>query len=137
MVTYSSAFTQSPNAGLRLDDALSVFKAVINANGISRAYAITALGTTQATATSLTAVLNQIDTAAASTGVNLPLTTGTDNTPFCFCVVINNGANTVKVYGAKGSSDTINGTAGSTGVTQASGVATLYISAKGGAWFNV
>ncbi len=137
MATTPNAFISSPIPGLRLDDASGVYNAIVNANGISRAYGITAAGTTQATATSLTAVLNQIDTASSSTGVNLPLSSGDTKTPFSFCVVINNGAQTVGVYGAKGSSDTIDGTPGSTGVTQASGVVTIYVSAKPGAWFTV
>lgn len=135
--TYSPAFVAKPDAGLRLDDARSIFDAIVNVNGITRAFGIAAAGTTRATATPLTSVINQLDTVASSTGVNLPLTTGSRTTPFCFCVIINNGANSVTVYGAQTGSDTINGTSGTTGVALANAKTAIYVSAKGGAWFSI
>lgn len=135
--TYSTPFMQKPDSGFRLGDIRAIWDGMVNNNAISQAYGIAAAGTTRATATPLTAVLNQIDTVSASTGVNLPLSTGARTTPFSLCLVINNGASTLTVYGAQTGSDTINGTSGATGVSQPAGVAVLYASAKGGAWFTL
>lgn len=132
--TYNTPFMQKPDAGFRLGDIRAIFDGIVNANAHSAAYGITAAGTTQATAVQLTSVLNQVDTVAGSTGVNLPSTTGTRVTPFQICYVINNGANTLTLYAAVGTSDTINGVAGATGTTQAAGVNAIYISAKPGVW---
>lgn len=136
--TYVPQFTPNTfDPGLRLTDQPSLLNAISNANGFSRAYGIAAAGTTQANATQLTAVFNQLDTVASSTGVNLPSSKGSNKTPFCFCVIINNGASPVTVYAAQGTSDTINGTAGATGVTQNNAVYQLYVSAKPGSWFQI
>lgn len=136
--TYVPPFTPNTfDPGLRLCDQSSLLNAISNANGISRAYGISAAGTTQATATALTAVINQLDTVGASTGVNLPPSKGSNNTPFCFCIIINNGASPVTVYAAKGTTDTVNGTAGSTGITQNNATYYIYASAKPGAWFQI
>lgn len=132
--TYNTPFIQKPDAGLRLADARSMFDAIVSNNANSSAYGITAVGTTQATAVQLTSVLCQVDTAASSTGVNLPSSTGTRAAPFQFCYVINNGANAITVYASQGGTDTINGVAGATGVSQASGVNAIYVSAKPGVW---
>jgi hypothetical protein len=74
--------------------------------------ALTAVGTTQATALQLTGTLCTITSAAAGTGVNLPpASAGEDVT------VINNGANAILVYPAQVSvNDTINGIAASQGI---------------------
>lgn len=79
----------------------------------STAAGLTAAGTTRADALALTAQLNVVGTAAASTGVVLPsaATVGLGGS----VIIFNDGANAIKVYGA--GSDTIDGTAGSTGVT--------------------
>lgn len=135
MTTYSTPFMQKPDSGFRLGDIRSIFDAIVNHNAVTQAYGIAAAGTTRATATPVTAVLNQVDTAASGTGINLPLTTGPRTSPFSFCMVINNGANPLKVYGAQTGSDTINGVSGTTGITQVVGDAVLYVSAKPGAWF--
>ena len=134
-VVYSKPFMDKPDSGFRLGDIRSIFDAIFNSSGLSQASGLVAIGTTRATALPLTAVLNEIDTTASGTGVNLPLTTGSRSTPFSFCVVVNNGANPLKVYGAQTGSDTINGTSGTTGITQLVGDAVLYVSAKAGAWF--
>ena len=74
---------------------------------------LTAAGTTRADALALTKAINVVGTAAASTGVVLPsaATVGIGGS----VIVFNDGANAIKVYGA--GSDTIDGVAGSTGVT--------------------
>ena len=71
---------------------------------------LSAAGTTRADALALTAQANNITTAAASTGVILPA-----SQVGVWVYVSNAGASAIKVYGA--GSDTIDGTAGSTGVT--------------------
>jgi len=71
---------------------------------------LTAAGTNRGTALALTAAINVVSTAAASTGVVLP------DAPIGATVsVFNNGANAIKVY-AQGS-QTVDGTAGATGAT--------------------
>lgn len=137
MTTNLPPLPNTYDVGLRLTDNVSLLNAVTNLNGISRNYSITAAGTTQATATPLTAVINQLDTVSSSTGVNLPPSKGTTKQPYSFCIIINNGASPVQVYAAQGTTDTINGTAGATGVTQNNAVYQLYVSAKPGSWFQI
>lgn len=84
--------------------------------------ALTAAGTTRADALALTKALNFLGTVASGTGVILPAasTVGIGG-----CVaVFNGGANAAKVYGA--GSDTIDGTAGATGVTLTNALRCLY-----------
>lgn len=108
------------------------------ANGRNRSYqyAISAAGTTQTTATQLPSdfALLEVDTAASSTGVNLP---------FCkqgtTISLYNNGAQTLTVYPAVANNpdtsaqDTINN-----GTTLSGGMAThtaeMFFCAKNGVW---
>lgn len=71
--------------------------------------ALTAAGTTRADALQLAKEVNNVTTAAASTGVLLPV-----GVVGMRIVVFNGGANTIQVYGA--GSETIDGVAGATGV---------------------
>jgi hypothetical protein len=134
--------TTKPNPLIKLDpsfrlaDAAQIASSIYNMNNSSSTYGIVAAGTTQATATQLNSVYNEVDTVTASTGVNLPLSTGGPNVPYQFTIVINNGANSLSIYGAQGSSDTINGVAGSTALALPVGASALFNSAKGGAWFT-
>lgn len=80
---------------------------------------LTATGTTRADALAMQYGTNQITTAASSTGVVLPA-----GRPGAMVVVRNSGANAVQVY-AQGS-DTINGTAGATGISQANAKTSIY-----------
>lgn len=90
----------------------------------------TAAGTTQSNATAITTPLTVFGTVASSTGAVLP-----PAAPGLMFTVVNNGANTLKVYG--NGSDTINGTAGSTGVSiTTSTPITIFYSAASGAWFT-
>lgn len=132
--TYKTPFIQKPDAGFRLVDGRSFWDAIVNENSQSAAYGITATGTTQADAFQLTSVLNEVDTTAASTGVNLPPSSGTRSQNFSRCVIYNNGANALTVYAARGASDTINGTAGATGVSIPAGDIAAFYSAKPGVW---
>jgi hypothetical protein len=85
----------------------------------SRGNALTAAGSTRADALQLAATVNNITTAAASTGVILPVgVVGME------IWVYNNGANSVQVYAS--ASETINGTAGATGVALANAKVAVY-----------
>jgi len=83
-----------------------------SAPALSSSGSLTASGTTIADALALTSFINLVGTAAASTGVKLPI-----ECPIGQCVYIaNNGANSIKVYAQ--SSQTINTSiAGATGTT--------------------
>lgn len=74
---------------------------------------LTAAGTTRADALQLAAQMNILSTAAASTGVVLPAATAVGAGGSV--IVFNDGASPVKVYAT--GSETIDGTAGATGVT--------------------
>ena len=89
-------------------------------NAVSVANALTATGTNRATSLVLTKAVNNITTAAASTGVTLPAgVIGQTITVF------NNGSAAVKVYG--NGSDTIDGVAGATGVVLTNAKRAVYI----------
>jgi hypothetical protein len=76
--------------------------------------ALTASGTTITDALTLTSFVNLVGTAAASSGVRLPITCPVGQTVY----IANNGANAVRVYAQ--SSQTINTSiAGTTGVSVA------------------
>ena len=134
MTTSNQPFTSALDNGLRLGDIQAIVNSLINNNGLSTSYGIIATGTTQATATQLTSVINQVDTTPSGTGVNIPSSKGRITTPYKFCIVINNGANTLIVYPAAGTTDTINAT---TSVTLTSGNGALFASAKGGIWIQI
>lgn len=91
--------------------------------------AISAAGTSQATGTQLTALINTVATAAANTGVNLPASAaGLEVT------VINNGANPLQVYPLIGATDTINGVAATVGVSIFQGTTAVFNCTLAGAW---
>jgi hypothetical protein len=83
-----------------------------SATAFSSSGSLTAAGSTITDALALTSFINLVGTAAASTGVKLPI-----DCPVGQCVYIaNNGANSIKVYAQ--SSQTINTSiAGATGTT--------------------
>src|SRR5262245_22995979 len=82
---------------------------------------IVATGTTRADAAQLAAIgIQRIDTSSASTGVILPSAA----TPGWWLMLANNSGQTITTY-AQGS-DTVNGTAGSTGITFTNGQAALF-----------
>jgi hypothetical protein len=92
--------------------------------------ALTATGSNQGTALLITAMQSRFTTVAASTGAILPVAVaGMDLT------IINAGANGLQVYG--NGTDTINGTAGATGVTLAAGKTAQYITTVAGAWHQL
>lgn len=93
---------------------------------------VVATGTTRADAAQLSAVgLQRIDTSSASTGVILPSAT----TPGWWLMLANNSGQTITTY-AQGS-DTVNGTAGSTGVTFTNGQAALFFCPVAGKIYRV
>lgn len=91
--------------------------------------ALTAVGNNRATALAIVADFNRITTAAASTGVVLP--TGVVGMSI---TVFNAGANPIKVY-AQGS-ETIDGTAGATGVTLTNALRAVYVCMAAGVWIS-
>ncbi len=90
---------------------------------------ITATGTTRSDSVTLTTPINNITTTASGTGATLPSAVAGNDV-----IVYNNGANTLKLYGA--SSDTINGVAGSTGITLAAGSAIELIAVATATWLS-
>lgn len=94
---------------------------------LNYANALTATGANQGTALALAAMINRITTAAAGTGVLLPAAASG-----LAVTVINRGANPVQVYGA--GTDTINGVATATGVSQMANSVTVYTCSLAGAW---
>lgn len=137
--TYNAPFMQKPDAGFRLGDIRAIWDAIVNSNAVSTAYGIAAAGTTQATGIALTSVFNQVDTVGSSSGVLLPSSRGVRSSPFNYCVIVNNGANALQVYAAvpaSGTADTINGTAGATGISIPTATIATFISAKPGVWFS-
>lgn len=90
---------------------------------------ISAAGTTQGTATPLSAMINNVTTVSSGTGVNLPTSAAGLS-----IVVQNNGANGLLVYPAQGASDTINGIAATAGVLLLPGSIGIFNCAVAGAW---
>ena len=90
---------------------------------------LTATGTDRATSLPLPAELNVITGAATGTGVSLP-SIATD--PGEDIIVFNDAANPIKVYAL--GSDTIDGTAGATGVTLTNAKRCAYIATAPGKW---
>lgn len=88
---------------------------------------ITATGSNQATATALVSEINIINTVTAGQGVAMmPAASGLD------IMIVNKGANPVIVYG--NGSDTIDGNAGTVGISQMPGSTVFYTSGTTGAW---
>lgn len=98
----------------------------------SVATGLTAVGTNQATSLPLTKALNIVSTAAASTGASLPsaATVGVGGE----VLVYNDGASTIKIYAGVGTTDTIDGVAGATGVSLTNANRCRYVVTAAGAW---
>lgn len=93
--------------------------------------ALTATGTLQSDALQLTASINQITTAAASSGVKLYASPAAGS----WQVVYNGGANSVKVYPQ--TSGTINGLAANTGMLLATKTACKFYAPTSTAWVGI
>ena len=94
--------------------------------------ALTAAGTNRATALVLAKAVNNITTAAASTGAVLPAsaTVGVGGS----VIIFNAGANPITVYGA--GSDTIDTVAGATGVPLTNAKRCIYICVAANTWIS-
>ena len=112
----ATGYARNPQSG-------SVLETVQSADGISAA------GTTQATATQLSAALNNITTVAAGTGVNLPASSAG-----LTVVVQNSGVNPLTIYPAQGAADTINGITAAQGVQILPGTIAAFNCTTAGAW---
>lgn len=97
---------------------------------------ITAIGTTQATAYQLTGNMNNITTAASGTGVNLGVAASRSGQVGEWAFIANNGANPVTVYAPQGTSDTIDGVAGATGVTLTNAFTCFFYCVAAGVWIS-
>ena len=103
-----------------------LYDAVEQVNGGVTAYSTGG----QTNATPLTYGINRITTVAAiGDSVKLPVAVAGTR-----CVVINATTNAMQVYGDHGSSDTINGTANATGVSQAGRSVCTYTCGAAGLW---
>lgn len=121
-----------PSTGLRLTDWYALATAHNGMNNYSTQTALVAIGTTQATASQIVGPLVFVTTSAASTGIALPACSGTSSGSVVH--VTNQSGQTITIYGKNGTSDTINATAGSTGVTLANSAAKLLVCAVNGKW---
>lgn len=102
---YSSSTGSAINWGAGTKDIfVTVSAAAAGSSRWSMTTGIVAAGSTQATATAITDVINSVDTVAASTGVRLPAAIKGQ-----FISVSNHGANTLNVYPATG--ETVEGLA--------------------------
>lgn len=94
---------------------------------------ITPAGSNLATATLVTALTTQVGAAASTTGIALPLSTGAGvlGSPL---LLLNTGTAAIHVYGSGG--DTIDGTAGTTGVTLTNAHRCFFTATASGAYVS-
>lgn len=120
-VSAAYATLKVPSPGVRLSDTSLVFNAHNQMN--EHAFqTVVAVGTTQANALQTLQPLVFVNTSAASTGINL-----LKCNPGQVQHVTNQSGQTITAYAFKGSTDTINATAGATGVTLANNTAKLFV----------
>ncbi len=91
--------------------------------------ALTAVGTNRGTALQLAKQINRVTTAASGTGVILPV-----GVVGMRIAVFNDGVNAIKVYAS--GSETIDGTAGSTGVTLTNALRCEYFFTVANTWIS-
>jgi hypothetical protein len=126
-VAYPSGQVTSFNVGVGLSD----ISLLASGNGWSGASLTAHAGGGQAAATPLVNAVNLIAVCAtAGDSVLLPPAMGGQT-----MWVANGGAAAAQVFGL--SSDTINGVAGSTGISVAAGKSTVLMSAIRGSWFAI
>lgn len=109
----------------------TLLNAALAADQANWASGLVAVGTNQATSLQLNAQINTLGTSASGTGVALPKALAGG-----WCIVnVRAAGQTIAIYGQQGGTDTIDGTAGSTGVTctVAHGAA-YFICVSPGAW---
>ncbi len=129
---------QAKTAGLTANGADGSFTNVTASGVVTADFAaqsvgagLTAVGTNRATALALTAAINVITGAATGTGVELPDLSGS---PGADVIIFQEGGEDIKVYAA--GSQTIDGTAGSTGVTLTNGKRCAYYMTSATAWLS-
>jgi hypothetical protein len=128
-VSYPSGRTIAFNVGTGMHD-LSL---MASGNGFSAGSITAHAGGGQASATPLTAAINLVAVSAtAGDSCMLPPATGGQ-----LMWISNAGAASTQIFAANGTSDTINGIAGSTGVALAAGKSDVAMSPLAGAWFTV
>lgn len=120
--------------GVRMGDIRSLQDAIGGLKNIDASASLTAkAGGGQATATQLSNGLNVIGVCATNAdSVQLP-----PALPGSVVFVANSGAADATVYGKSGRTDTINGTAGATGVTQADPLNAVFFCVIAGAWLRI
>lgn len=121
---------QTFQPGFRLVDGTELNN--MNASGGTRSVdnAVTALGTTLATAYQIKAALTVFSVVAASTGALLPSNLQVGQS----VVIYNSGASPLTVYAPSGG--TIDGTAGATGVALANAKRCQYTLTAAGVWVS-
>lgn len=129
LAVVSGGALKVPSQGLRLTDWYALATAH---NGMTNysTQTVVALGTNQATAAPIIAPLVFVNTSSASTGVLLPKCSGTSSG--ASLNITNQSGQTITVYG--NGSDTINGTAGATGVTMTNNTMSEFSCAINAKW---
>lgn len=135
----SHAVLQVPEPGVRMFDGSPVVTAVNELNNQQVKTAITAFaGGGQASAAQLNYGLNQVTVVVtAADSVKLPAC----SVGAVVYVTNDDSTDAMTVYGASGRTDTINGTAGATGVSQVAGAHAFYVCVApgqtSGAWQTI
>lgn len=126
MTATESTMTLQPSGSLVLFAGSATITNYLNE---SVGNGLTAAGTTRADALQLAKQVNRVTTAAAGTGVILPV-----GVVGMIIYVFNAGANPIKVYAS--ASETIDGTAGSTGVTLTNALRCTYTYVAANTWIS-
>jgi len=127
-----------PDTGLRLIDNSVAGAAIAQENNMFFLAGGTATGTTQATALVLSSqwtIAEFTTVTSTAAGCQLPISFPGDRVYIC-----NNGTSTLTVYtnvNETVASPKINATAGTTGVTQASGNNAMYVCMTSGQWYRI
>lgn len=126
--------TQGPFLGDNNVNPFTLAKAINEFNQHQTRDTLTATASgTQANSLQLSYGFNEVSVVATTAdGVDLPRCV---NGAIVF--VANTSANSMTVFGLVGTTDTINGTAGATGVAQANAARALYFCYKTGAWLSL
>lgn len=127
-VSAAYATLKVPPSGVRMSDTSLVFNAH-NQMSDYAAQSVVAVGTTQATGVQTVNPLVFVTTSSASTGINL-----LKCNPGQVQHVTNQSGQTITAYAKQGTTDTINATAGSTGVTLTNNTAKLFVCPVSGKW---